>query len=548
MRSPEGARVELEGAPIDLVRTGNLCAAVLAHPARGPECVAFLLGSPLVQVRLPTAPRAPITASDGVAACAGDGCVHVFREVDGRVSSVTVPIPPAQRTDIALVAGRLCVIAVNQLVIIELTALPWGAAQRAVALDLVGVRWPGERLAEPARVVAAMPKSIAVNHPKLGRLTLSVLPGSPALVRGGEVMIDDVREELPGIHKVYAWRAGSAAPCVTPLPEKIALAAPVLPAIDPAPLATPVQAPANAAPSRGAAARVTALAERHGFVVSPLLVRVLEARERDPVLARWLDLLGLELGGPESMVEDWDADPSLLELSQRGNGDAHCLYIYPPWCREGREPPVVTFCHETNYLDFEALSFADFLERRLADTHADARVVALVRERLSLPPRAVAPGRRRRGCLSTRAGRGRSWRRAISGWRWSAAVMCWARSGRRSMPISPRAKSTRRRGRSCGECMRRWGGGLRWRTSSGLAGRGDKPTSSGPEVGQVFLTGGATAPESFSATRAVAPCSAQARRRAPSGTSSRSCSRSRSRDRWRRSARSRRARAAGAPE
>ncbi len=391
VRSPEGARVELEGAPIDLVRTGNLCAAVLAHPARGHECVAFLLGSPLVQVRLPAAPRAPFTASDGVVACAGDGCVHVFREVDGRVSSVTVPIPPAQRTDIALVAGRLCVIAVKHLVIIELTALPWGAAQRAVALDLAGVRWPGERLAEPARVVAAMPNSVVVNHPKLGRLTLSVLPGSPALARGGEVMIDDVREELLGIHKVYAWRAGSAAPCVTPLPGKIALAAPALPAIEPGPPATPTEAPVRAASSRGAAARVTALASRHGFVVSPLLLRVLEARERDPVLARWLDLIGLELGGPESMIEDWDADPSLLELSQRGNGDAHCLYIYPPWCREGREPPVVTFCHETNFLDFEALSFADFLERRLADTHADARVVALVRERLSLPPREVAP-------------------------------------------------------------------------------------------------------------------------------------------------------------
>lgn len=390
VRSPDGSRVELDGAPVELVRTGNLIVAVLTHPARGPEYVAFVHGSPL-RLRLPAMARAPITTSDGVVACAGDGCVHVIREVDGRVSSVTVPIPPAQRVDIALVAGRLCVIAVNRLVIVELGALPWGAAQRAVALDLAGVRWPGTYLDEPARVVAAMPSSIVVNHPKLGRLTLPVLPGSPAVVRGAEVMIDDVREELPGIHKVYAWHAGAAAPCVAPLPQTIALAAPVLPAIDPGALATPTEAPGHAASSRGAAARVTALANRHGFVISPLLLRVLEARERDPVLARWLDLLGLELGGPDGMIEDWDADPSLLELSQRGNGDAHCLYIYPPWCREGREPPVVTFAHETNFVDFEAPSFADFLERRLADTHADARVVALVRERLSLPPRALAP-------------------------------------------------------------------------------------------------------------------------------------------------------------
>jgi hypothetical protein len=37
------------------------------------------------------------------------------------------------------------------------------------------------------------------------------------------------------------------------------------------------------------------LAARHGFQLSPPLLRVLEARVGDPALARWLNLLGHEL-------------------------------------------------------------------------------------------------------------------------------------------------------------------------------------------------------------------------------------------------------------
>jgi hypothetical protein len=124
-------------------------------------------------------------------------------------------------------------------------------------------------------------------------------------------------------------------------------------------------------------------------------------RDRDPVFARWLRELDFVVIA-EGLTHDWEADPNLLAFLSNGGGDNHALYFYPPWCGEGREPPVVYHNHETRETEFCTLTFEAFLEQQLEELSTQdwlpelriryAELVTLVRERLEFPVAQRAAG------------------------------------------------------------------------------------------------------------------------------------------------------------
>lgn len=236
-----------------------------------------------------------------------------------------------------------------------------------------------------------MSSRFLVDHSVFGRLTLERSAALAGAV-GDLVYLDDVVEELPGIHRVHAYHFDARRSFRKATPPNLSL--------EMATPASPVRLPSSAAaPSESSTPSILGLLERleaeHGVRISPLLVSVVRQEAQDPVLARWLQILGLSLlphaGDLEAypmgqhLVSDWGADPHLFQLVDLGNGDAHALYLYPPWCASGREPLVVTFRHEGNEVDFEALTFEAFLVQRLASHRGDTEIVALVRERFGLP-------------------------------------------------------------------------------------------------------------------------------------------------------------------
>ena len=145
----------------------------------------------------------------------------------------------------------------------------------------------------------------------------------------------------------------------------------------------------------GDAKRLEELATRHGFVVSELLAKLLHMRESDRTFRRWLVELGFDDINVRGLTADWNADPSLLAICGLDNGDEYALYVYPPWCQKGHEPPVVAFLHETNFVEFRARTFEAFfdveLQRRIDEEGADRALVSKIREQLQLPqtPRSV---------------------------------------------------------------------------------------------------------------------------------------------------------------
>jgi hypothetical protein len=368
-------------------RSGHFVLGVVSMPGPRSDCVAFSLGSPLV-LRLPAAPDARVALGSGIAACAAHDHVHVFRFGHGAIQSVSVPIPHTPEPDLHVALGRVCVLSGDRLLLIDAQALPFGETHVASSISYAALTTGGAQVPDPATVAFVFSDKILVDHPRFKRLTLAKTPGCPEVVKGDQVMIDDVREELPGIFRVYAWRKAGAGGSVRPPPAPLELPRPAI-----APLSEDVPSSEVTAPETGGPpsplARLHDLSARHGFRASDCLVRLLAERERDPVFRRWLDKIGFDLIEVRSLTPDWDADPCLLAFAGLGNGDEYCLYVYPPWCADGREPPVVEYWHETNFVDFRALDFESFLVReldsRVADGFVDDELARLIRERLALP-------------------------------------------------------------------------------------------------------------------------------------------------------------------
>lgn len=330
------------------------------------------------ETRLPATFDAILSADGPIVACLAGRLLHVVSFADGAPRVVTLDVPRAIRSDVVVHGRTVLVLSGTSLLLLDVDALPFADAPTTLAPTLELLAPPRPREDVPATVAFVLPDSIGLDHPRYGRLRVKKGEG-PVPQRGDQVRLDDVREDLPGVFRVYGYTTAGGGGTVATAPS-LAL---VLPSLERPPY--PYVPSANVSRE---AAKLAELAEEHRFVAPETLRRLLAIREEDPAFCRWLDRIGLDQIELRGLVEDWDADPCLLAFAGLGNGDEHALYIYPPALEDGREPPIVTYLHETGYVDFESEGFDGFLEKVLAraDEAPDlAPYVHLVRERLGFP-------------------------------------------------------------------------------------------------------------------------------------------------------------------
>ncbi|WP_394827750.1 hypothetical protein [Pendulispora albinea] len=394
LSDPEGQKARFDGEISHAWRSGDFVLAIVAMPDRRWDCVAFTLGGEEVH-RLPASWQSPLAGSAHVAACALEGLVHVFRWEGTTVRSVSLATPPSyggEGPDVFVTDARICVLSGGYLLLIEADELAFDGAHTALPMRYEALAGAGGSDPDPGEAVVVLPESILVDHPRFKRLRLPRDSNAPAIAKGDPIFIDDIREGLPGILHVHAWHKAGEEPTVRPAPPPLELDPPAV-ALAPEPsFASP---PSLHAPVASSGARVLDserlddLASRHGFVASELLLKLLRVRESDGVFRRWLDKLGWDIIEVRALARDWDTDPNLLAVCRLANGDEFALYIYPPWCKEGNEPPVVEALHETNFVEFKARTFEAFfdreLQRRVDEEAADTELVRMIRERLEFP-------------------------------------------------------------------------------------------------------------------------------------------------------------------
>lgn len=370
-------------------RMGELVLCLVAVPGPRVDCVAMSLRTHQV-VRLPAQSASRLAAGPKVGACTVLNMLHVTRLHEGELQSLTVALPASLRTpDVAVAGTRIVVLTHAQLIVLDADALPFSHTHAAAPLTLTQREAGGQKLEGAAKVVFVLSDKVLVDHPVRKRLTLPRDASSPTVVKGDEVLIDDLREALIGDPRVHAWRKVGDADKGAPSASAITLAAPTLSVLS--------EVPSAPAPTKHTnRIRLEALAREHGFRVPPMLLRLLTLHDDDAVMRRLLGKLGMQCVEVRGLVGDWDADPCLIAFSGRGNGDETCLYIYPP---SNADPLIVEFNHEENLVEPLALTFEDWMARELESvvTHAPdlAPLAARVREALGLssthtPPRDVA--------------------------------------------------------------------------------------------------------------------------------------------------------------
>ncbi|HWL84998.1 MAG TPA: SMI1/KNR4 family protein [Polyangiaceae bacterium] len=388
----DGAAVRFSGELSQAWRSDDFVLGVVLLPEGKAQCVALLLGG-TEMLRLPVSRESTLAGHARFAACAFEGVVHVVASDGAVFRSASMALPPSHPDsgpDLFFAGSKVCVLCADTLLVLEATELPFDGAHVALPIRYEAMAGGGQGDPEPGRVAFVLPQSILVDHPRLKRLRLSKNPGSPDIAKGDHVLIDDFREALPGIFEVQAWhKAGTEAhaPGAAPALEL------------PRPSVTLEEAPAGGARDvapPGDAKRLEVLAARHGFAVSDLLSKLLRMRESDRIFRRWLDAVGFGDINVRGLTADWNADPNLLAICGLGNGDEYALYVYPPWCQKGREPPVVEYLHETNFVEFRARTFEAFfeneLQRRIDEEGADRALVDAIREQLQLPQTARPVG------------------------------------------------------------------------------------------------------------------------------------------------------------
>ncbi|MBS2026542.1 MAG: hypothetical protein JST54_01450 [Deltaproteobacteria bacterium] len=395
LRGPGLPTLRFFGELIEGARAGDLALLMVNAPGTGVLAVPLLLGQPLGSA-FPVRGKWRIASQGDAIAFADPGRVLVLRAVEGKLYGSAIDTQSTQPFDVALSDTHLAVATGQLLLFFDRAALAKAPGVNPIAATLAPRLGTPKPKPEPAVVAAATTTKILADHPRLGRVTLDGLSGNPRPRPGTKVFLDDVREELPGIYRVKRYRVEGGFNWSEPQPGSLVLSA----TADTTAIPLPTRAPENQPPPALLATRLPALgvaAQATGAKLSPLLVRLMQDEFTDPLLRRGLRVLGLSMleqlspaeldGKPRRnhLVEDWSADPHLFELIPLGNGDSVALYLYPPWCAEGREPPVVTFRHEVNLLDFEALTFEAFLEKALRNPHLDGEHVRRVRERLQFP-------------------------------------------------------------------------------------------------------------------------------------------------------------------
>lgn len=388
--SAAGWSLTISGELYDASHHGELIVMLLAHPAypsRRLSAVAVLRGQREV-LRLPAGHRGHLVGP--LAVCRDLGCVHYFEAAAGTVRAISLPAPEAWALDARLGAGHIAILGRQVVLDVELASLAATGPHTAVPIRSSPLSCPGRAEAEPALVLFTFSGRMLVEHPTRGRLTVPRTADSPPVEKGDHLILEDVREELPGVVKVHAWRRADDRSSQRPTEAVLELDAPsVAPLAEGEPRAVPLE------PSpRPGAEHLEKLAAEHGFLAPPLLLRVLREAASDPVFGRWMDRCGFASFEVRGLTEDWDdADPCLLAFAGRGTGDEFALYLYPPACGPVVEPPVVEFLHETGYAEFMAQDFAAFFEAMLREAWVEPEVIRSVRERLDFPSRGRPVGR-----------------------------------------------------------------------------------------------------------------------------------------------------------
>ncbi len=389
---PNEPPTRLDGEITAAWSSGRFVVAALSDPRAGATLVAFFPGQPVAhRIFLPW-PTAMVVGDGDVAACAGQGALHLFRLDGDRILTTSIPVVAARNLSVTVHGDKVYVLAGETLFRVEVSALDFASTPTAQAIAFDPLVGEGQRDDEAAVVAFALPESILLDHPRFKRLRVPRVAGQYAdLEKGDRVVLDDVQEEMPTIFRVRAMHKVGAAPSVRPPPP---------PAIQlDAPTFEEPSRPASAVPRQPDSQILLALATRHHFLAPLLLVRLLQLNEADLVFARWLRRVYLGDIEVRSSAADWDADPNLLAFLGLGNGDEYSLYIYPPWCapadQPAREPPVVEFFHETGFAELRALTFDAFFDWLLEqaieleedETTRDKtrELVAKIRERLDFP-------------------------------------------------------------------------------------------------------------------------------------------------------------------
>ena len=385
---------------------GDRVVAIMESADLRLECVAFVLGRPVAQRLYCMTPQhegspvhrarelARLSGSADDACCVIDDLLHLFRFVGGEVRALSLALPGHVDAPFML-GGKLRLLAhPARLLVVDLTLLDFSAGHAAQSIAFERLRFPREADDLPATVTVAIGNTIMLEHPRYGQVRTTVHWDDAPLTKGEQVMLDDVREELPGIYRVHALRRVGAGPERArrqpdesgehTLPEELS-------AVQAGPPALELYRGAPEVTRDGE--RLEAF-RRHGVPLPARLLQLLRLRDGDPVFARWLRELDFLLFA-EGITRDWDADPNLIGFLSNGGGDNHALYFYPPWCAAGHEPPVVDHNHETRETEFCTLTFDAFLEQHLRElstqdwlpelTARYAELVALVRERLDFP-------------------------------------------------------------------------------------------------------------------------------------------------------------------
>lgn len=225
---------------------------------------------------------------------------------------------------------------------------------------------------EPAQVVFAGGALVAVNHPRLGRLSLDRTLSATPLAKGDAVILDDVKEAMPGLWKVSAWHKVGEEQAPTSAAAKLEVGVAEMPPL----FREAVKEHRTFGPVLEAALG------RHRLSLDGKLRRLVSLHDTDPTFARWLDRISmiLDITGL-SITQVEGTDPCLLGIAANGNGDAISLYLYPPAIEAGIAPPVVDFWHETREITYLAADFDSYLEEELR-SHAEDEIGKLILEKL----------------------------------------------------------------------------------------------------------------------------------------------------------------------
>ena len=382
--SLEGEAVaSIAGELVRSVARGALLVAEVVIPDDRYDVVVVQRGH-AGELRLPGAFRAVLAIEGelGIAVIERDGetgWAHVARATSAGPRAISVSIPRSfLGIDVRLVGAEAVVLAGQTLLVLDLGALSFEEPHRALALRCDAISGASGGLSEPATVLFVLPSMIVAQHPRAGRLTFDRLPTDPPVAAGDAIKIDDAHEPMPGIVKVRAWSTASGVASVRPSSPALELAAPAVAPID-------VRLSPTSGRRRENGRVLRAVAARWGFSPPPSLLRFVDATDEDPLLRRRIELLGLGVVEVRHLSIDWSADPCVLALCSLGDGDEHSLYLYPPALARGEEPPVVTYLHELNEVEWSAPSFELFLDRALAARAAEQpELVAAVRARLGV--------------------------------------------------------------------------------------------------------------------------------------------------------------------